>query len=270
MRKREHLKKLKKGKLEAHGWLPALLNLSREEIEQDQFIESRLIKLKEAGFYPFDIDNPSVLEHLKKYPASAAKDILDLFEFREILLAIVSWKSGNIRIFTRIYTIKDYISRGRQWRTKLAGDILDAWFKNHKFRYTGTSFNPETESYTDKLKLRLSAFITDFTIEQHISSCETCGRYFLRQDGRFKTCGRNECAHKSIAERRNKLRRLRDKRFREYWDKTVKQNETWGEWRAQYRTDKDGAKSSFLAWYGDTYPSEMQKLRSYGLLRHKR
>lgn len=267
MRKREHLKKLKKDKLEAQKWLPALLNMNKDDIEKERFIEARLQRLKDEGFYPFDIADQSVLEHLKKHPVFGAKHILDLFEFRDILIAIVSWKSGNIRIFTRIFSINEYISRGRQWRSKLAGDVMDAWFKNHKFRYQRNTFEPEVESYTDELKLRLARFLTDFSFEQNLAACESCGAYFLRNDLRLKTCARKECSARSLSERRARLKRIREKRMREFWELTAKQNKSWQQWRKEYRSNIDGAKSAFISWYVTTYAKEFSKMKSYSLFR---
>ncbi len=267
MHKREHLKKLKREKLEAHRWLPSLLNMNKEKIEKEHLIESRLMKLKEEGFYPFDIEDPTVLEHLKKHPVFGAKHILDLFEFRDILLAIVTWKTGSIRIFTRIFNIKEYMSRGRRWRTQLAGDVMDAWFKNHKFRYLKNSFKPEVESYTDELKMRLAQFLADFTVEQNISRCEMCEAFFVRFDSRHKTCEHKDCTVKTLSERRMKLRRIREKRMREYWELTAKKKKSWMKWRNDYRSNIEGEKSTFFGWYENTHPGEFGKMRSYGLLR---
>jgi hypothetical protein len=247
MQKREHLKKLKREKLEAHRWLPSLLNMNKEKIEKEHLIESRLMKLKEEGFYPFDIEDPTILEHLKKHPVFGAKHILDLFELRDVLLAIVTWKTGNIRIFTRIFNIRDYMTRGRRWRTQLAGDVMDAWFKNHKFRYLQNSFKPEVESYTEELKLRLARFLADFTVEQNISHCEMCGAFYLRFDSRYKT-----------------------KRMREYWELTARQKKGWMKWRNDYRSNIEAEKSTFFGWYENTHPGEFGKMKSYGLLRIKK
>lgn len=270
MRKREHLRKLKKDRLKEFKWLPSLLNLDRDDIEKDEYIESRLRKLQKLGFYPFDHDDPSIWEHLKKNPALGAKHVLDLFEFRDILISIITSKSGNIRIFTRIYNIKDYVSRGRQWRTKLAGDVLDAWFKNHKFRFSNNTFRPEAETYTDELKLMLARFLSDFTFEQNISSCEVCGKYFLRHDAKFKTCGNRNCSLTSVKEIRKKLRVLRDKRMREYWESEIKDRKKWGEWKREYRFNREGVKAVFYDWYEKSYSNEFRKLRTYGLIRAKK